>query len=450
MPLELVVDIFEIYIREYCGSPLALGAICRTWRHIAWSTSRLWTLVTIWLPRRTITESMIQVIAEWLTRSHQLPLDVRIHGSRTDVHVGPAQYLRLAAVINQSCNRWRSFSLDLPISTLRHFNDVWNFSPTLTELQLFANAADWLKPVEIKFQVGMPQTVCLTGIPVRHLDLRWDNVTTVHVNYLTVGEIIQILELGPLIQQASFDWVDDREVYYPPIVPTIHPSLRDLKIDFNEAWDDIGDGQLFDAMTFPALQKLVYSVVEATFPEQSFASCLQRSSCQLEELSILGCTFSDAGITEICKLVPTLTKLELSNSMMQMPLQTFYKALEAHLTSRAVSVPLLPRLEVFQWEAGPEFAWESLLSFLVPLDRDSSRRRPLKLIEVRCDRDLENEDHMIPYIDQGTWNKLRKLGSSVDFDLRVKVSISSRGGFYDNLISMSSAYFENNNEQNDI
>lgn len=89
LSLEVISIIFRFYVAEDFQddpqvwlsdthlSPLVLGAVCQSWRSIAWSSLHIWTHIRInvnvqrqdsWIYR--------DVAEEWLSRSSQLPLSI--------------------------------------------------------------------------------------------------------------------------------------------------------------------------------------------------------------------------------------------------------------------------------------------------------------------------------------------------------------------------------------
>ena len=63
---------------ENLSTPLSLGAICSHWREIAWSTPSLWSSLVIRVPSNLDSHMTTGIAQEWLGRSGQLPLSIRI------------------------------------------------------------------------------------------------------------------------------------------------------------------------------------------------------------------------------------------------------------------------------------------------------------------------------------------------------------------------------------
>ena len=134
---QLFPDVMSI-IFEFClpnfaepstnpsSIPLALGSICSRWREIAWSTPGLWSSLVVCvsgkLDSHMATTSSIMIAQEWLARSGQLPLSIRIFSKRYSSTV----LAPLAAII----------LLVGPILTFTYLSIAINFfmQPTITPL----------------------------------------------------------------------------------------------------------------------------------------------------------------------------------------------------------------------------------------------------------------------------------------------------------------------------
>ena len=91
LPLDVMSTIFEFclpgftdhqllpYTEEDLSIPLSLGAICSYWRDIAWSTPSLWSSLVIRVPSKHKSHITTGIAQEWLARSGQLPLSIRIY-----------------------------------------------------------------------------------------------------------------------------------------------------------------------------------------------------------------------------------------------------------------------------------------------------------------------------------------------------------------------------------
>lgn len=98
-----------------------LGAVCRTWRNIAWTTPSLWTSLVFWVVYDT-TEPQVQLAIEWLNRSGNLPLSIVLRNCSSEKEL---LVLPLIDVSNRSLSRCLHFYLDnftsLTLSRLHQF-----------------------------------------------------------------------------------------------------------------------------------------------------------------------------------------------------------------------------------------------------------------------------------------------------------------------------------------
>ena len=96
-------------------NPLFLGAVCRTWRGIAWTTPELWTTF-IHHTKRTLrlTEWHLEISADWLNRLGTLPLTVIFDNSSVrDAHITDGLAEALVNVIKRHSSRFQSLHLGL-------------------------------------------------------------------------------------------------------------------------------------------------------------------------------------------------------------------------------------------------------------------------------------------------------------------------------------------------
>jgi hypothetical protein len=91
---------------------LRLGAVCRQWRSIAWEYSPLWNSLHVNITQKHCDHGP-QIILEWLERSKNLPLDIRVVPS--DSVRGPGVSLDVDVAIMKAIracvSRWRSVDL---------------------------------------------------------------------------------------------------------------------------------------------------------------------------------------------------------------------------------------------------------------------------------------------------------------------------------------------------
>ncbi|PPQ70649.1 hypothetical protein CVT26_010071 [Gymnopilus dilepis] len=431
MPLEVTSNVFEHYAQH--SSPLTLGAVCKDWRQVAWSAPRLWTLFVVHADRVN-TDDMVEIGKEWLGRSGCLPLSVyfpRTEGPLDHVHLG-----KLIEAVNQHSGRWQSLDLNLPPSTLRLFRETGGSPTTLTNLALRATIAS--EPVEVNVTKCSPRTASIKFLPWNALPFRRDTLTTIAADGLSVDEVFHVLQQAPLLQNASFEYVihdpDAASSTDPGLrSAATHPLLQGLYIGFDGHVDIVTMGSFFDWINLPALTSLSVSAYDVELPVPPLASFLTRSSCCLEELALMNCSVSDDGLLDLVKRTPSLKRLDVSACFEQPVLQSFFTNLNRPSSTTTTRDPghrsiLLPKLESFSWTGGPVFRWDLLLELLAPDHHEGNYffRRPLKQIQVFCDRFIDDEDQdPTPYIDEQTLSRLEcaQLATGVSYDFAVAISM---------------------------
>ncbi|KDR85889.1 hypothetical protein GALMADRAFT_391088 [Galerina marginata CBS 339.88] len=193
MPAELVCSIFEFYIEPghplgppIKGSPLMLGRICQTWRRIAWSTPSLWNSIYLILGP-SIHKAQIRLAIEWLGRSGQLPLTIKIHWQKAFM-LGENVHLvyPLIEAMNECSIRWFVLRLDLPPSLSSRFRDSGGAASGLHDLSLQS-----------------------CGLRLHDLDIRWSNLTNIKAIFLHLNEVLEVIHGSLQLTTCHFELVDD-------------------------------------------------------------------------------------------------------------------------------------------------------------------------------------------------------------------------------------------------
>ena len=114
--------------------PLSLGAVCSYWRDIAWSTSSLWSSLAVHVRSKHDPHIIAGVAQEWLARSGQLPLTIRVLASPYDWKAMKTTSA-LADIINRYSTRWSYLDLGIPSSYFQHFHAIDNHAPILKSIR---------------------------------------------------------------------------------------------------------------------------------------------------------------------------------------------------------------------------------------------------------------------------------------------------------------------------
>ncbi|KAF8893699.1 hypothetical protein CPB84DRAFT_1848603 [Gymnopilus junonius] len=271
MPIEIISTIFEFYTAEIRGNlhttPLTLGAVCQSWRQIAWSTPSIWTSFAFLL-KQPENPTRVEVAVEWLQRSRRLPVSIELY---TSADLGPQTpvdaLLPLIESINLCSDRWRSLSLSVPPLILSHINDNYGAPPVMDSL--YINVAD-SKFIHLSIPSTMSKKVDITGISLEDLSFQWDNTTYVSADgSYTVYDCIEILRQGTHLIKC----------YFVPMDSGFHDVTFDMCMNHQVTYlnflcycEEQDMAFFFDHVTLPALHTLHLNMMMDGVPVQSLTT----------------------------------------------------------------------------------------------------------------------------------------------------------------------------------
>jgi hypothetical protein len=342
-------------IRE---APLLLGRICSHWRHIAYSTPRLWTSIHILAhPISTTNPSSSsreiarkEAISSWLSRSGILPLSISMYcnGITTSSMTGEpinSEIQPYLDVVVSHAHRWKAIYF-----TLRYFDWLPFFSefsshqfPLLECLHLDGDfEQDITPPSPVGFPslkgdnilqapllrfLSLPRYTLFTLI----LDLPWDRLTGLNLggSNLFLGDITRALRLCPNLEVCSIAAVPGPHhltlMGSPSSYDMSEITLAKLKTltVINRSGLDEASRQIFSSLSAPSLRHLSYERTCHVYPDSpgvrdsellladAIQAFLQRLIQPLEELSIWTNPFHGSLVMDVLPLVPELKRLSL-------------------------------------------------------------------------------------------------------------------------------------------
>ncbi|KAF8959976.1 hypothetical protein BDZ97DRAFT_1367799 [Flammula alnicola] len=231
LPPEIIATIFEAYLygSSYAEflyqpqdpmkfpppdcTPFLLGAVCKVWRDVAWSTPSLWASITIHVDFRHVEQPVQTLLTkEWLSRSGKLPLSIRLLDDLPSRNNDIFQIRPLIAVINQYSPRWRHLHLDLPICLFPFFRPLGDQAPILEYMRIegqdhFLNDHPANERNANTLRLGAaPRLKCVSihRITLRLVDIPWENITRFLGEQSSVSECLQILRRAPLLEHCVF------------------------------------------------------------------------------------------------------------------------------------------------------------------------------------------------------------------------------------------------------
>ncbi|KAJ3570923.1 hypothetical protein NP233_g4092 [Leucocoprinus birnbaumii] len=373
LPLEIVEEIFyhclpiaHNAVTSIHEPPLLLGRVCKTWRHVAYSTPRLWTtlhIVVIVSDPPTYhkeRDAKVDGISAWISRSGVLPLSISVYRDNL-----PSPWLDppfehqfqpyFDAIFTQS-HRWKSLYFMLRdvnwtdiLSRIRS-SDV----PSLEELRVLdhVKSASWMVSSRDMEAVstfsrgdGILCAPRLRSLALPHYiahilgrDMRWDRLTSLDITYHSVPFLADFARIaaqcGSLSHltmaftpvSSSYQGLDtwpssftsQTDPLSPPSPITL-PSLQSLSIRGRPGYDD-AVCETFIRLSTPALRHLTWQRPSAdplNVPIKStMVQILQvfiaRLVNPLEELHLILDLVRKSVLIGILSLVPRLKRLSLA------------------------------------------------------------------------------------------------------------------------------------------
>ncbi|KAF8181830.1 hypothetical protein BJ912DRAFT_906679, partial [Pholiota molesta] len=341
LPPEILATIFQAYVddpsyddplydvepsryRLRDCNPFLLGAVCRTWRDIAWSTPRLWAAITINMdfpPHNRATQ--MSLIQEWLSRAGQLPLSIRLinnsflHNDSTFLHSDDIHQMRLIIdLVNQYSPRWRNLIIHLPTYVFPWFATVGNHAPILEYLKVegkphFRNNR-WSDDESGFDTLNLGKTPSLNYLSIQRLslcqlNLDWSSLIHFSSENLTDIEGLEVLRRAPLLEHITLPTCAGSssitDLYALPSTPIFTQRLRTFSLTFQNQ-----DGAAFmDTLTCPALDTL--SIVGP--PMGSLAPFSLRSGFALKSLSLKFCREQARSFVQLLYGQPSLAELNV-------------------------------------------------------------------------------------------------------------------------------------------
>ncbi|KAF8890524.1 hypothetical protein CPB84DRAFT_1784777 [Gymnopilus junonius] len=371
------------------GMPWIFGKVCRYWRNLAWSTPQLWTQLRICVKLSHSPEGCA-VIRDGLTRSGSLPLSIHISANSSSNISAVAS--TLIEMINQCSSRWSTLDLQLPFSALSLLSLNHSLAPFLKEVRLdTGNGYEGLRVPDtpstqeavVRMGGGCPTSLFLQGIRLASIQMGWESITQVGVQWFRVAECLEILRRCPQLPSQ----LDDGQF---PMTPVIHHRLQILELETELS---APPPLFFDRVTLPGLQKLSRS-----------CSFFRRSACLLTDLRIENAQiegFEHPSVVRMLEAVPSVQNLLFApTSYTEYSADNIFRHISETSTWTTNSAGVfLPELVSFEYVSGLPISWDLILGCFGPInDRQNSHCRPLKSIHINFDFYHHYEDIRLDYM----------------------------------------------------
>ncbi|KAJ3505789.1 hypothetical protein NLJ89_g7234 [Agrocybe chaxingu] len=297
------------------AAPLILGAVCRTWRQIAWSTPELWNSMffEFWTDQCDDDALRMELVKEWLARSGDLPLNICTQCRRRKARRAPvASLFPLVDILNSYANRWQVLNLHAPSALLARF-DPSSMIPEGSGLaELTIEPADYSLacPVNLMSATTTLRKLTIAGIPPSLVHVHFDQIMHLSTWYLSSDKCLWLLCLTPRLEECTFATMDRARRDLPSDHFAV-PNLRQLA--FKGSWERRLDVFL-DKLDLPSLQRLEISAKVDLEPPLDLASHFARWHCPLKMLSLSCCETRGMDMKDMLSQITTLEYLKLSLS----------------------------------------------------------------------------------------------------------------------------------------
>ncbi|PPQ80573.1 hypothetical protein CVT25_001609 [Psilocybe cyanescens] len=412
-PSEILANIFGSYVdsqnvvEKSCQqvynncSPLVLGAVCQSWRRVAWSSPQLWTHISI-NPRGSDNWICLDVSQECLSRSGQLPLSIELSLYHPDINHGiynrEGIFHRLIALVNQYSSRWEELRVICRTEILPFFCGDLQGAPIIRRILLeypfdtYHRAED-----DVKFSIEgikpRPTHVSISNFGFKSLDIDWHRVTNIqfHKTRIPLDQFFELLQQAPELVDCQLPCLSDSELahkYPMREIPIVHHKLRSLEIGKYQG-QELG---LFFA--FPQLTHLTIEHVndlESEVLSNCVLALITRSSCRLTFLRLHNVLCDHESLLGLLRQTPSLRDLELSickESLDLFRVLANTSNLAQHSMDSCEEL-FLPNLQSIHYsDIRP--VWDTSFWALIPTisgppwDIQDSLRRPLNNIDFTC------------------------------------------------------------------
>ena len=361
LPPDVTSTIFELclpdftdnplsyYPEEDISIPLSLGAICSYWRDIAWSTPSLWSSLVVRVTSKHKSPITIGIAQEWLARSGQLPLSIRIASALRDHQAMSA----LADIINQYSIRWSELDLNIPDHHYQYFHATENHAPILKFIRFYGPRC----ATDLNFKLTCPrlERANFSSFPIDETNIQFDNLTHLTLQFTSLINSLPILRQTPRLVFLKFSGSCER-YEGPGLGALVLTSLKYLEL---LSWDLAED--FLNNLIAPQLEELRTSSYIFTSME-TITSFIRRSACSLRSFSMYFTIFPPyfEAFMDCLQVMPSLNKISImllsstsveDNTPKNFDPRSLFQLLAKVLSSQSTSPQqgFLPNLKILEY-----------------------------------------------------------------------------------------------------
>ena len=357
-----------------------IGRVCKSWRRIAWSTPRLWSIVSIRLVESRYNTQRV-LLEDWLRRSGDCPLFISLH-LEEDAEWEPPVDSTLENLMS-TCHRWAKLDASAYPGLMETLQKRLPQLPLLKVLELSkldSVEEDYLSTWKFSSTVLRLHTLHVYAFLLDpQLGIHWGSLVELHATISfqfepsleILAQLSSLLHLQCTLKDPKEDFTSD-DIPSPSLL-----SLQTLSVD--------GPMELIisflELIKTPKLNKLTIEFDETSDGivwTTSIRDFVQRCSCPLVELEVTQCdqnNITDEGnmLDMLLKMPPSLKLFDLwcDGSFLTLSNRIIHRLnlMKARVEKRR---PCLPNLETFNYRGNISFTLSAMAEML------RSRQRPLQ------------------------------------------------------------------------
>ncbi|KZP02469.1 hypothetical protein FIBSPDRAFT_1055858 [Athelia psychrophila] len=281
--LHSLPDDWKHDINHYRRAVMLPGQVCRRWREVAITTSKMWSFISIWLGPSS--ECEMELTRTWLKRSAGHNLSLRVVEWQPNIKSNLPVMDTLLGLSHHWCYvdfrlSWTTLhvmgSRKYEMSTLEHLSIEMN-PPVGDEESLL------ISPIDTFDAAPRLRGLCLhSNAPSSMLVLPWAQLTKIRMRsrVFSLDDCYDILHQSPNLVQCEL--MPQSSTFRESPAPLKHINLHRMLI--NSSTDC---GPLFEALSLPSLHDFEYrNGDDNVWPQAQFVSLLRRSSCTLRRLAL--------------------------------------------------------------------------------------------------------------------------------------------------------------------
>lgn len=350
IPPEIWTLVFEHSLVDYArGCPntsqvMKFTFVCRLWRSIALSNSRLWGNLPCFFftARRSLGSEYFRHAQELLKRGHETPISFHANARFATVQSQSNPLLNL--LVSQS-HRWKHVILETAAMTMEALT-INGKIPLLHTLELdVTNLKALPKVITVFKDAPSLRVVKIKGVWPLKLELPWHQLENYTEDGAGLTGLRYILQHSANLQSLSCP-AHGRLGTYADLPRVVFTKLTSLQVHHYEYGDSYGP--LLERLTLPALTEMkVFNRAGELVDE--LIGLIRRSQCSLQGLTFF--TFphrAQAGkLTELLLLTSSLKKLDVDDipsedleCLLQPVVVPHLHSLTVHFNTRTPTKPL--------------------------------------------------------------------------------------------------------------